>query len=178
VTLSCQPVTFGEFGSKTPAGLWEMYEPALSVVPVPPSPPAPPEGPGCTLPKGCLAGVARCDSMPRYPRLDLSALHLTPRFVGVIARSVGTSIRRRAQDRNRRYGLHIVYFHDVCSHYHGPCCSCVVSSLAWTGMHTSLGARCRCQRRPEVDAPPLPGVCWAHIWQQPVTDLEPNAAIS
>ena len=35
-----------------------MYEPALPVVAAPPTPPGPPSGPGCTLPKDCLAGVA------------------------------------------------------------------------------------------------------------------------
>ena len=56
-----QPITYGEFGSKTPAGLWEMYEAPLPVVvapPTPPAPPAPPSGPGCKLPQDCIAGVA------------------------------------------------------------------------------------------------------------------------
>ena len=47
-----------QFGSKTPAGLWAMYEEPLSVVAAPPGPPAPPSGPGCKLPADCLAGVA------------------------------------------------------------------------------------------------------------------------
>ena len=56
-----QPITYGEFGSKTTAGLWEMYEAPLSVdvlPPSPPSPPPPPSGPGCKLPADCVAGVA------------------------------------------------------------------------------------------------------------------------
>ena len=56
-----QPITYGEFGTKTTAGLWEMYETALSVdvlPPVPPPPPSPPSGPGCNLPADCVAGVA------------------------------------------------------------------------------------------------------------------------
>ena len=56
-----QPITYGEFGSKTTAGLWEMYEEPLSVVaapPTPPAPPAPPSGPGCKLPSDCVSGVA------------------------------------------------------------------------------------------------------------------------
>ena len=57
-----QPITYGEFGSKTPAGLWEMYEPPLPVVagrpPPPPGPPSPPSGPGCQLPADCISGVA------------------------------------------------------------------------------------------------------------------------
>ncbi len=56
-----QPITYGEFGSKTTAGLWEMYEAPLSVdvlPPSPPSPPPPPSGPGCNLPEDCVTGVA------------------------------------------------------------------------------------------------------------------------
>ena len=53
-----QPITYGEFGSKTPSGLWAMYEAPLPVVAAPPGPPSPPSGPGCQLPADCLAGVA------------------------------------------------------------------------------------------------------------------------
>jgi hypothetical protein len=56
-----KPITFGEFASKTPAGLWPLYDPPLPVVPPPakpPLPPPPPSGPGCRLPPDCIAGVA------------------------------------------------------------------------------------------------------------------------